>query len=210
MRSPGLLIAAVLTAFLLVGHAQETPAEGGVPAPKCTSCARELAASWNYCPWCGVKVLKKSAGIPVRTPKGVVLEFYEGYNEANREKLRQTLDLEAILSGLIDRAIDRMEDVSPEIKTLFKRKLMPQASRTLVPAVLDVLASDEMKRQFPPPENISKKAIDLYYHEEIVGDTATLIPIRAEPGHRREEGTFVLKKRGKIWLIRQIPGMSQW
>ena len=179
----GLLVAGVLIALLLVGHAQGPPHRGARPSPaeelrpaggtalKCASCGKALDLSWKYCPWCGVKVPGKPGDIRVRTPKGVVLEFYEGYEKCNREKLRQTLDLEGILAGLIGRAIDRMEDVSPEIKTVFKRKLMPQASRALVPAVLDVLTSEEMKRQFPPPENISKKAIDLYYHEEIVGDT---------------------------------------
>ena len=75
----GLLVAGVLIALLLVGHAQGPPHRGARPSPaeelrpaggtalKCASCGKALDLSWKYCPWCGVKVPGKPGDIRVRT-----------------------------------------------------------------------------------------------------------------------------------------------
>jgi DNA-directed RNA polymerase subunit RPC12/RpoP len=210
-----LMIGVALAVALLLGMPAATfPADAPAPAKadalKCAACGKDLEPAWQYCPYCGVKVLKPGLEPAARTPKAVVLDFYDAYKQRNKEKLLETLDLESILKELIEKAIDGIDGLSPELKASLKTKVGPQASRALIPTVLDVLVSDEVQKQFPSPENVSKKTIDLYYHEEIVGDTATLAPVRSEATYNRNEGVFVLKKRGNIWLIRQLPGMSKW
>ncbi len=173
----------------------------GSSARRCTTCGRLLQKDWNYCPYDGTRIFEVSE-IPYRTPKQVVLAFYKAYAEKDTKTLAQCLDLEYFLREAISVAIDGMEGLSPEVKATFKAKLIEPTTRALIPAVLDVLVSDAVAREFPIPEEVSSKALEVFYAERIEGDIARFVPLRGSPFNQE----IVLTKRGGRWFISRMPG----
>jgi len=189
-----ILLIAMLIGMNLVG------AEGSLEH-RCPTCGRVMEKDWNYCPYDGTKVVQVSE-IPKRNPRQVVLAFYKAYAEKDTRTLAQCLDLEYILSNAISVAIDRIQELSPEVKATFKAKLVGPATRVLIPAVLDVLVSDAVAKEFPIPEEFSSKALEIFYTERIEGDIARFIPLHGSPFDEE----IVLTRRNGRWFISKMPG----
>ena len=212
---PPAIVAGILVLCLAVTvgsadpPAQDQAGKTAAAQTLCPVCRRPVQPDWQFCPYDGSPLERPDSDIIAgESPKGVVFRFYQAYPDRNRDGLAACLDLEGILTDLLNRGLDQLEELTPEIRQILKEKLTPTMSRAMMGSLLDVLVSDQMQKEFPPPADVSRNSVDLYYHEEIVGDTATLRPTRAAELGGRSEGSFVLVRKEKRWVITKLPGMT--
>lgn len=158
---------------------------------------------WRFDPMTGLPIEKPHA-IPERTPKQVVLAFFKAYTTSDRQGLADCLALEQLLADIMTEGVMKAEGLQPEMKKVIRQKLTDRATRVLVPAILDILTSPEMKKAYPPPEDLGAKKLDAMFREEIIGDRARLVPSRAIPGASM---TIRLQKIDGHWKITHLPGV---
>ncbi len=158
---------------------------------------------WRFDPMTGLPIEKPHA-IPERTPKQVVLAFFKAYAASDRQGLADFLALEQRVADIMTEGVMKAEGLQPEMKKVIRQKLTDRATRVLVPAILDILISPEMKKAYPPPEDLGAKKLDAMFREEIIGDRARLVPSRAVPGASM---TIRLQKIDDRWKITHLPGV---
>ena len=200
------IISAVL--ILSCGGAISYAAEEGTSQvkvlKKCPACGREMRADWLYCPYDGVSLnVQDIEKIPQRSPKEVLLAFYEAYRTKDKRLLAQCIDLEYMLGEILRRGIDNIDGLSAGMRTTFKAKLIPIASKSLVPGILEVMVSDAMQKEFPVLEEISAKAIDAFYEMKEQDRIVRFIPMR---GMGTADEQIVLRNVKGRWFIIEMPG----
>jgi hypothetical protein len=202
------LVGMSVAGLLALGAGSAGP--DGNAEPKCPKCGREMAPEWLYCPFDGTS-LEQPASIGGLKPKGVLLEFYKAYARGDRATIAATVDLDAIIAAMVASGLDRVKDLSPEMRGVLRKYLAKEAPRVLKPLVLDVITSREMRREYTPPEDLSPKLVDLMYKTEMVGEADTeahLVPTKGVTGADPLGQVIILKKVEGRWLIHRLPSLK--
>jgi len=176
---------------------------------KCPVCKRIMNPDWLYCPYDGVRLVKKDISvIPERSPDRVLVTFYKAYKNKDKKLLEECLDLEYMLKEMLTKGINNIEGLTPGIRAELRAKLIPVASRDLAPAILDVMVSDAMQREFPfrgaSDEALTLKTLRAFYKMEQKGNVTRFIPLRGV-GPVNEQ--IVLRKTRQRWFIIEMPGL---
>lgn len=162
-----------------------------------------MDASWKFCPFDGAGVATAPVSASDDTPQEVLLKFFEAYRDGDAQGIAQTLDLQGIVSTMIRRGVD---DIGPEgVRSVLRKDFSDDASRAIVPVILRVLTSEEMREKYPiPGELLHARAINMTYRLEKSLGKATLAPaVRgiATPVHFRQ--------RNDHWVIAEFPVLGK-
>jgi len=176
--------------------AQDAPESGAADPPK-------IDPSWNYNPWTGEPIVRDDP-TPDRTPVEVLRVFFDGYRRRDKDVIADCLALEKILADIVNQGIDRTEGLTPKVRKVLKEKMVSESTRRLAPVVLDVMVSPEMMKEYPPPDRKDIAMIDRLYKQEIIGDTARLIP---GSGLQKGADIIVLERIDGRWKITRLPGI---
>lgn len=204
MKTYKIIIITILFCAAIILCAAASAAEEGSVLIKCLVCGKEMKPEWKYCPYDGtLLVSKKIEDIPERAPKDVLLVFYQAYKNKDKKALEECIDFEYILKEILTKGIDNIQGLTSDMKATLKAKLIPIASKSLISAIIDVMVSDSMHKEFPVPEEISFKALDAFYEMKVEGNIARFLPLK---GMGVDEQIVLRKTRGR-WFIIEMPGI---
>ena len=191
------ILLAVLAATALADPATDSdePASNGN--------GRAIDPTWRYNPWTG-EAIDRDEDVPDRTPVEVLRAFFDGYRRRDKEVIGDCLALERILADIVNQGIDRTEGLTPKVRKVLKEKMVKESTRRLAPVVLDVMVSPEMMKEYPPPDRKDIAMIDRLYKQEVIGDTARLIP---GSGLQKGADIIVLERIDGRWKITRLPGI---
>jgi len=154
-----------------------------------------MDAGWKFCPFDGTAVGPAPVGAVDDTPQEVLLKFFKAYRDGNSDGIERTLDLQGIVSTMVRRGVD---DIGPEgVRSVLRKDFADEAARAIVPVILRVLTSEEMRKEYPiPDELLHQKTISMTYRLEKSPGRATLVPavrnIAAPVRFRRREDRWVI------------------
>ena len=169
---------------------------------ECPICARAMQAEWRFCPYDGTSLVQTPLGPSDDEPQEVLLKFFQAYHDGDAQGIAGTLDLEGIVAGVIRKGVDEIE--AEGVRSVLARDFADQAARAIVPVILGVLTCDEMRQQYPIPEEfLHPKAISAVYRTEKSPGKARLVPLRALGS------PVVLRKRHDRWMIAEFPVMPR-
>ena len=209
------LLAAALAVVLV---AAERPGSVKLnPYKYCPINGRPFQPDWKYCPWHGKRIgTERAPGpVPYRDPKETVLAFFQAYRDAEKDPIGaqqvmlQVLDLKSILSEWLTASLDRWDGVPAELRRLMKEQAVPEMAEALVPIVLNILTSPEMREAYRPEGGLTQDFLKLYYLQ-VEGDRARLNPssrLLARGSFAAQ--TFHLRKKDGHWVITRMPFFGQ-
>jgi len=176
--------------------------QAGQPRDVCPVCGRKMAPDWRFCPYDGIE-LTAPEQLPERSPKEVLWCFFEGLRTGDKKLLAQSLALDLILEALIRNGIQQIDGLPSNLRILCARRLPGPAARAMVPAMLDVLASNEARLLQIPENGISIEELIAFYRVSFPDEkTAELSPTGDLP---HAGNTFRLKMINGIWRIVSFP-----
>lgn len=207
-------------AVALVGADRPATAGGSAKAntyKRCPINGRPFQPDWKYCPWHGelIGTGQPPRPIPYRDPKETVLAFFQAYREAEKnpaqaqQVMLEVLDLESILSEWVAGSLDRWEGLPTKLSRLMKEQAVPEMAQAMVPIVLNILTSPEMREVYTPQGGLTQDFLKLYYLQ-VEGDRARLNPSsRLLPRGSFAAQTFYLRKKEGRWVIIRMPFFGQ-
>ncbi len=175
---------------------------------KCPVCKKLMDPDWFYCPYDGIRLAKKDVSeIQERSPEKVLATFYTAYGNRNKKLLEECIDLEYMLEEMLTKGISNIEGLTPAMRAELRAKLIPIASRNLAPAILDIMVSDAVQREFPfrgaGDEALTLKTLKAFYKMQQKDNITRFIPLRGI-GPVNEQ--IVLRKSRGRWFIIEMPG----
>jgi len=188
-------VLSVVLAVLAGGTARGE--EGGTAT--CPACGAQMDASWKYCPFDGMPVGPAPLGAPDDTPQEVLLKFFKAYRDGDADGIQRTLDLQGIVSTMIRRGVD---DIGPEgVRSVLRKGFADDAARAIVPVILKVLTSEEMRKEYPiPGQLLHEKTINVTYRLEERAGKATLVP-----AVRSIAAPVRFRRSNDRWVIAEFP-----
>lgn len=195
-----IVIPILLAALTATALADPTTDSDG---PASNGNGRAIDPTWRYNPWTG-EAIDRDEDVPDRTPVEVLRAFFDGYRRRDKEVIGDCLALERILADIVNQGIDRTEGLTPKVRKVLKEKMVKESTRRLAPVVLDVMVSPEMMKEYPPPDRKDIAMIGRLYKQEVIGDTARLIP---GSGLQKGADIIVLERIDGRWKITRLPGI---
>jgi len=188
-------------------HSQNTEQQNVEKEPfTCPVCGRKMDPAWRFCPYDGTELAKPERP-PVRSPKEVLWCFFKGFRDGDKKLMAESLALDVILEGFFRTGIENSGDIPASLRALCAAKLPGPPARAAVPAMLDILASEEARALQVFLDDITIDAFSLLYKVKRSGpDTAEIWPTAESPD---ATNTIRLRKIDGIWRIVSFPRVAR-
>ena len=212
---PWVIGVVVSLAALVVPVATGYPDGATCPTEKCPDCLRPSKPEWQFCPYDGSYLLMSRLDLDRfagKGPREIVYLFLRTIAEDDDNLLEKkkmvaaTTDLEGIVTNMLQLGIGKL-NMGRKRKDSLQRQFVPEAARALVPVILRVLVSEEVRKNLVDKNAMDYKNFRLLFQEEITGDTARVFA--ADPSLLEE---VYLRKvpngaTGSRWVITKFPEM---